>query len=814
MRAVAGRGKLALAVILASLILCGYAASGLKLKSDLKELLPPEYPGVQELDRVLKSIGGVGSLIVVAESPDLEANKRFMDELARVLDQRAQGLIRYISYKTDDIRAFYEDHYLYFIETADLNLIYKRLKKRIDFEKIKRTPMFLDLEDEGDVVPPELNFDDIRERNEKNYTAPMATVDDYYGGEWGRMLIMVIRPYGATITLDSARELVGLVEGVVEELKPESYDPRMKVGLCGNVKSTIEEYDTLYRDIFSTALLCFTLVGAAIAIYFLRVRVVFLLGATLVVAIAWTFALTRAAIGYLNAQTAFLGSIIVGTGVNYGIILMGRYLEGRKKQQPPVESMQHALEMTFRPTLLAAATTAVSFAVLMLAGIRGLSQFGFIGATGVILCWFATMVVLPVMTLESEKIRLLVRPRTTPERSSAVLDLVTRIAPRTPAVLLAAGAISAIVAAVAVARFAPHAIEYDFSKMRNQVSVATGTEALEKRVSKLFKHSMTPAAVLVDSVEQGREVCREVMKRNDSLPPAERRVGSCHSVDTLLPSDQEAKLPIMAKLGNLLSEKWVGELKGDVRRKIERVRKSILGRPLTVDDLPEALTRHFQDLEGRRGAVVFVNPRPGMLLSDGRNLMRFADTIRDIELSDGSVKHAASEAIIFSDLIRIIKHEAPYLTLASLLGVVAFVLLAIRRFRVSAVIIAGLIWAVLVMVGIAAYLDIKINFFNFIVLPLTFGIGVDYGLNVATRIHQEGAQSVVYAVRHTGSAVILCSITTIIGYYVLTTAANKALATFGVAAVIGELACITAAILLVPAMIVALERWRIRRAKS
>ncbi|HPQ80098.1 MAG TPA: MMPL family transporter [bacterium] len=808
LRVVAGREKFALLVILVTFLASAYAAFGLKLKSDLKELLPQNYPGVQELDRVLKTVGGVGSLVVVAESPDPEANKRFMDALAKRLGEEPEGLIRYISYKADDVRKFYENHFLYYIGVSDLELMYNRLKKRVDFEKIKRSPLYIDLAEEGDVTPPELNFDDIRERNEKNYSAPVTTVDDYYGGEWGRMLIMVIRPYGATITIESARRLVGEVERVVSELDPASFDPRLKVGTCGNVKSTIEEYDTLKRDILSTALLCLSLVAAAIIVYFLRVRVVFLLGASLLIALAWTFAATRFAIGYLNAQTAFLGSIIVGTGINYGIILTARYLEERKKQRPPLESMQKAMEATARPTLLAAATTAVAFAVLTIARIRGLSQFGFIGATGVMFCWVSAMFVLPVLTLESEKILKLVKPRLVPKRESALFAVASRVAMRMPAVLLVLASLAAIAAAGVVWRFAPHAIEYDFTKMRNQVSVASGTEALEKRVSKLFKHSMTPSAVLVGSVEEGMEVCDAVMRQNDSLPVSEQRVGSCHSIDNLLPPDQERKLPIMEKLRALLSERWVRDIKGDARRKVDRVRRSILGRALTVEDLPAALTSHFEDLEGRRGAVVFINPRPGMLLSDGRNLMRFADTIRDIRLPDGSVKHAASESIIFSDLIEIIKHDAPYLTLASLLCVVVFIVIALKRVQISAVVVCGLVWAVLVMVGIAALLEIKINFFNFIVLPLTFGIGVDYGINVAMRIHEEGPMSAIYAIRHTGGAVVLCSATTIIGYFVLTTAANQALATFGLAAVIGEIACITSAILLVPAIIVFSHKFR------
>jgi len=177
------------------------------------------------------------------------------------------------------------------------------------------------------------------------------------------------------------------------------------------------------------------------------------------------------------------------------------------------------------------------------------------------------------------------------------------------------------------------------------------------------------------------------------------------------------------------------------------------------------------------------------------------------------VLHAASASLVFSDLISIIKEDAPVLTAASLVAVIVLVLIMLRSLKKSAVIIISLLWAVLVMMGAAAFLGIKVNFFNFIVLPLTFGIGVDYAVNMAMRIRQEWPDGVARAIRHTGPAVILCSTTTIIGYFVLTTANNQALATFGTAAVIGEVACIVAAVLLVPASIVWYAAWRRGRKK-
>ena len=99
----------------------------------------------------------------------------------------------------------------------------------------------------------------------------------------------------------------------------------------------------------------------------------------------------------------------------------------------------------------------------------------------------------------------------------------------------------------------------------------------------------------------------------------------------------------------------------------------------------------------------------------------------------------------------------------------------------------------------------RTNFLNFIALPITFGIGVDYGINIYLRYRLEGRGRVGRAVRATGGAVALCSLTTSLGYSSLLLAKNHALFLFGAVAVIGEVSCLSAALLALPAVLLV---WR------
>src|SRR5262249_51282324 len=94
--------------------------------------------------------------------------------------------------------------------------------------------------------------------------------------------------------------------------------------------------------------------------------------------------------------------------------------------------------------------------------------------------------------------------------------------------------------------------------------------------------------------------------------------------------------------------------------------------------------------------------------------------------------------------------------------------------------------------------------------PITFGIGIDYPVNVYGRYEQERVGGISAVLRGAGGAIILCSLTTSLGYLALLRSHNQAVRSMGAVAVIGEVTCLTAALLVVPAALA----WRQRRRAS
>ena len=75
-------------------------------------------------------------------------------------------------------------------------------------------------------------------------------------------------------------------------------------------------------------------------------------------------------------------------------------------------------------------------------------------------------------------------------------------------------------------------------------------------------------------------------------------------------------------------------------------------------------------------------------------------------------------------------------------------------------------------------------------------------MKLAHRHDHEDIPDPITTLRTSGSAVFVCSLTTMIGYGSLLVSENLAIRGFGVASLIGEITCVFSALVLVPALLV------------
>ena len=78
-----------------------------------------------------------------------------------------------------------------------------------------------------------------------------------------------------------------------------------------------------------------------------------------------------------------------------------------------------------------------------------------------------------------------------------------------------------------------------------------------------------------------------------------------------------------------------------------------------------------------------------------------------------------------------------------------------------------------------ALTGMKFNFTNFMALPLIIGIGIDDGVHMLHRYRIEGRGSIPIVVKYTGRAILLTSLTTMIGFGSMGLASHKGMASMG-----------------------------------
>ncbi|MBI5544261.1 MAG: MMPL family transporter, partial [Deltaproteobacteria bacterium] len=766
------------------------------LRSAIEELLPRNAPSVVALDELHRRLGEHLQLSVLVSGAASEDLHRFADALAEEAARLPQPP-RVIDYRPGPVQDFFLSRRLLFADLDDLHELSRRIEARIEWEVQRSSPMF-DLGLEEPEEPP--GFEDLFARYRERGLQLKLHPSGYYDGADGRSLAMVIYPAHGVSGYESSLAFRDRVQELARQIATRQGLPQLEIEFGGDVQSMIEEQHALISDLLTSSLIVLFAEALLLLAFFRWWGCLPVLGFPLGVATAITFAIGWFAIGSVNASTAFLGSIIVGNGVNSGLILLSRVIEERRSGNPSQEAMLTAVHATALATFIAALAAALSYGALMVSSFRGYTQFGFLGGIGMVLCWGATFVWLPPLGLALER-RFPVREAgwSRLDRAFASIARLSVLRKR-PVIVLTALLVAA--AGVALVPAVRDPLEHDINKLRSRAATAPGgSQDVNRRVNAILGRFLTPIAVLLNSPDQVAPLAdryRQLIERGGP----DLVLGSVLTLQSFVPEQQPEKIRLIRHIREQLSERRLELVDEDTRRTVREWIPPADLRPFTVADLPDAVRREFRELDGSEGKLLLLFPKSGTSTSDGRVLARLEREVRSVPQPPGMAM--AGSMLLFADVFKEIAHDGPVATLVALTAVVLLSLFSFRGraggIGVPLSLLVGVIW----MLGFAAALGARINFLNFAALPITFGIGIDYGTNIYRRylLGAPDAPSLIQAIGGSGAAVAVCSATTVIGYSSLLLSRNGALYSFGLLAVIGEIACLLSALLLLPALLV------------
>lgn len=790
------------AVVIASVavaVLAGSIAAQLPVYADFSYLLPPSAVSVQHLRALEKRARVLGTVMLAVKSSNpterAAAAQLLRDRLIRLGPEVASS----ITFDDSVARKFAWDNRWLFVPLDDLEAAKTALATEINAAKLAANPLYVDFESDpapaGTTEKPAADADVMRSLRQRLHDAETKKNDpgDLVSKD-GTVQMMILRTAFASGDVDKGGELLRAVSGVAAQVRAER--PNVEIGVAGDVLTTeLEHHAILHGMVFSTLVTVLLVVGALL-LYYRSVAAVGALSWSLAVGTLLTFMFTRLSIGHLNVATAFLSSIVVGNGINFGIMLLARHVEERRAGQNGATALGRAIGGTLRGTLAAALTASVAYLSLVVTDFRGFRHFGIIGGMGMVLCWLCAYTVLPAcLALAEARGWVKVYPE------PGIGPLLARLLPKRLGVVVTLSlALTAVAAGITWYYLAHDPYEANFRNLRSESAELNEERRWMHEIDLAFGQGISGGFVIgVPTRDEAAPLVARLRALDEGKGRNDRLFSRINTLDDALPADQEKKLRVLDEIRDMLSDETLATLSAADRADALALRPPATLRALKDNDVPDGLAWPFIEADGSRGKLVLAMSGWGYEIWDAHDLVRFADNVRALDLGEHTL--LGGSAFVFSDMLRLIERDGPRATLAAALGAVLVIFLVVGFRRHGMVTIACGAAGTLLMMATGALVGLRINFLDFVALPITIGIGIDYAVNICAREKLEGHGGARRALATAGGAVLLSSYTTIVGYGSLLVSSNKGIQSFGSAAILGEITCLLAALLLAPALL-------------
>jgi predicted RND superfamily exporter protein len=229
---------------------------------------------------------------------------------------------------------------------------------------------------------------------------------------------------------------------------------------------------------------------------------------------------------------------------------------------------------------------------------------------------------------------------------------------------------------------------------------------------------------------------------------------------------------------------------------LRTLRESLGAEPPSLDNLPEEIRQRFLTRSG--DLLGFIYPEGDVF--EPSNLEQFVAASRRVAAD------ATGFPLLFHKMARRITTGFYRSIWVGAILVTLILLLDLRRLDDTLLALLPLVMGMIWMLGGMRLLGLSFNFANLVAIPLIIGVGIDNGVHVIHRVRLEHAEGMDNVLRHTGRAILISSLTTMIGFGSLSLASHRGMASLGVVLLLGVGSCLLASLLVLPNLLVALGR--------
>jgi len=750
--------------------------AGISIRGDMEDLFPEDTPIVKRARDARGTVGSRSELLILVGSPDRDINRAVGEELAELLAAEDE-LIDSAHCKHDaEFVSFFEKNALLYLESKEL----EEIKQDVD-NAIAQAVMVDDFEFEDDFEVDSDYGGDAASDAQESRIPTQAEIEKKYGtGSFreyfespdGQVLGVKAYPTFKPSETGRAQVLNQRVKELIAKVKSKEGRGQVDITVEGEYSRLAETVDTIKAELRLATGIAIVGICFILMIGFRRIRSVFVVLVPMVVGLGWTLFAARLFVGYLNIITAFIFAILVGLGIDFVVHGAERIDEEYARDGNLTHAIGRGLGKLGWAMVAAAVTTIATFAVLVVFDFRGFSQFGGLAAAGVFLCLVSLYVYLPPLTVVLDRLR------ATPRRVGSQAKKESLL---TESRMFRSGAGVLIYVFLGLGTWGAVSIpnvEFEADTSRWRVKrVSKASDLSKKYRTEADKRSYAPALVVTAGLEETRKVHQHLEPQVSEEAP--KLLQSIRSVYSLVPEEQERKLALVAEMKRKIDNKY-DYLEGQAKDDADKLRPHLEPSSFGPHELPESLKERFTDTKGKFGRYVllYFNGRK----SNALHVEKIRDAYEAIEL-DGKTYYSTASYYILAEAFRVVKEDGPIAVGLAAAVILILLVFFFRRVRDVLLIYIPLVTSFLLLMGLLAWLEVPLNIFNVVVLPIAFGIGVDTSIHLVMRLNE--GTTLRTTLQTTGKAAFLSTATTAVGFLSLLCVSNEGLQSLGIVAALG-----------------------------
>ncbi len=814
-------------------ILVMFSLNPPKIHTNIMDLLPQHSKVVQNFKSVTTDFKSLDYLFVVlhTKAPKKYPMADFEDFADTMADGlRKSGMVESVEYRLQDYEKTAKEmlpYTLLYLSPQDLSSVAKRFTNEAIRKQVEKNKLIL-ANPASLITKQIIQYDPfglfpILKKHFMGKTGRLNVdlSDGYYLSRDDESLIMIVRPtkpaqdipFGRKL-IATARRLEGKARRLWEKDNEES-SSALTVSFGGGYPIAQDDANLIKRDAIVNTVTSVILVMFVFWWAFRKRSAIVYGWLPLLMGLLLAFAAAHLLGVTLNSVTAGFGALLVGLGIDFSIVIYGRFIEERNGGRGVEESIANVMGNTGKGVMVGAATTACTFGALLLTHFEGIREIGIFTGLGILFCALSVFTLMPAMLYyhHLHKTRKGINP--TFQMHGFGFRGLARTAHRYPWWTLLIAGVATIALGVAAMGLK---LEDNIQNLRSPDNRGV---KVTKQVAKTFGTSDTYMMVAVDA--PGPEgVLEESHRIVEALEPLIRRkqVLYTNSLSAYLPP-RKAQEAVLASLKP--EEATVFSYK--------RIRASFVSDCKSNGFNPNYFSSYLNTLkrmlnpsgpltykELSRGSLAPMLDR--FIVKKGRNHFRGVVYLhvggkykRKAPDNLVSVIHKAVPSakvvginILSRSLRGQIKKDALLTFVVGNLLVFLLILLDFRNLRLTIYALlplaVGLVW----MLGTLRLMGESLNMMNIFVATLILGIGSDYGIHFVHRYLEEDGHDMIRVIQEIGVPIVIAGLTTIAGFGSMSLSSYPGLRSMGYVSLLGTLYCMVATLTVLVAVLTVAKR--------